>query len=181
MSYTPIGSARALYTPAVADAMAAADRVEWFRLEPPAWARRGGAGAASPDTSPPRAIEGAAVRYDGPVQGEDGARELTRLLLDDGSYRWGSASGCKPTPGVLARLRSGGQTVSFLLCFECVDLQAVARDAAGEVVHRAYHNFIPARPALTRLVKRVFPDDNDIQALDESPVRLVRRGPPRVG
>jgi hypothetical protein len=164
---TAIRSVTNLYGEATLDAMATADRVEWFRIDP----QTRGVGDG---------IEGYRVVAVGPVLRPPETRGLIDILMSDTTYRWGAASGCKPTPGVAARLRAGTSKVFVILCFECDELQVVRREAGGHEAADVRHNFLPGRPALVRLAKEAFPKDRAIQAMSDAARVLVRRPPPKV-
>jgi hypothetical protein len=149
-------------------ALAATDRVEWFRIDP--HVRGVGDG-----------IEGYRVVTVGPVVQRAPAQPLIDLLLSERTYRWGAASACKPTPGVALRMRSGDVKLFVIVCFECDELQLVLREPGGREAKNVRHNFRNGRPTLVRLAKEAFPKDRVIHALDEAVREFKRMGPPNTG
>lgn len=90
----------------------------------------------------------------------DVAAELRAILAEDGIYDWERAKGCDFEPGVAFRFGKGGQDLDVLFCFKCDELASYRGNTrvGGE-------DFDVARPRLLALVKRVFPEDEKIQAL----------------
>ncbi|HLY08854.1 MAG TPA: hypothetical protein VKW04_06030 [Planctomycetota bacterium] len=86
--------------------------------------------------------------------------EVCRLLLDPASYAW-EGKGCRPHPGVKFQFKKGSSTVEVYLCLECFMLTYRA-----EIPENPYWgNFDPIAPAVLRIVKGLFPNDAEIQAL----------------
>jgi hypothetical protein len=88
------------------------------------------------------------------------AAELRAILADDAIYDWERAKKCVFDPGVAFRFAKGGSDLDVLLCFHCDEFAAYRGDkrVGGE-------DFDVARPRLLALVQRVFPGDEQIQAL----------------
>ncbi len=86
---------------------------------------------------------------------------LTSTLQDRDSYSR-VPKGCTPLPGVRVDFVHGNDRLSVLLCFECDSALYYLNDkiAGGG-------NFDPARPALVRIVRPLFPNDPKIQSLTE--------------
>jgi hypothetical protein len=92
---------------------------------------------------------------------DDLAAELKKILLDTSSYRWGGASGCIPDFGVRIQYQNEGDTFNILFCFECEILEVTKN---GKTVGGG--DFARSRRSLVHLMRELFPDDNEIQALD---------------
>lgn len=99
----------------------------------------------------------------GPVRLEEAwLRQLKEVLFDEASYEWDRPpKACGPTPGVGFRYRQGGRETHLYLCFECEML------GIGLPESERWEDFDPANAKLARLVKEVFPEDPEIQALKE--------------
>lgn len=98
----------------------------------------------------------------GPVVVDDAtATELSAILLDPDSYDWPRAKGCEFRPGVGVRYTREVSRVDLALCFSCDEL-AIHRQGRRVGVE----DFDAVRPELVAIVKRLFPDDADIQALE---------------
>ena len=82
------------------------------------------------------------------------------MLLNRATYSWDSAKSCKPNYGVRIQFNSGDDRVDVLLCFECRILAVYHNDKSG-----GGEDFDNANPALIAVVKRLFPDDREIQNL----------------
>jgi hypothetical protein len=136
--------------------IAGASRVEVFRLD-----------GMSPRTSPPtigaRTIGGFPVTARGADQGGAFADRLAGLLSRPSTYSYAFA-GCF-WPGVAFRVWKGEECTEVLICFQCDNLYA------GPPQDRAMENASfagsPRRRDLVRLAKEAFPDDPEIQALEE--------------
>lgn len=98
----------------------------------------------------------------GPVEvGKELQAQLSRTLVSENSYQCGVVVACgRPTPGVWIRLERSGNTVDVLICFDC-EILAVYRDS--EMMGSSV--FFPSNAELTRIMKKVFPDDEVIQSL----------------
>lgn len=95
------------------------------------------------------------------------AEKLKHLLQRSSSYYQGSnAKACIPDYGVLFIFRSGERTVQVALCFNCNMFRIFdgADDKARGV--NTLMDFDPMRSELVAIVKKVFPDDPEIQNLD---------------
>jgi hypothetical protein len=134
------------------DVLTAPQTVEAFRLDP--------------SNPPPAALANAPRLGDfavtaGPVAVDDAtARELTALLLDPATYDWVRAKGCDFTPGVGLRFTKDASRVELVLCFSCDELMIFRH---GRRV--GMEDFDAARPQLVAIAKRLFPEDEKIQAL----------------
>jgi len=95
------------------------------------------------------------------------AQRLKRILQRSSSYYQGSnAKACIPDYGVLFTFRSGDRAVQVALCFNC-DMLGIfdgGDDKARSV--NSLPDFDPMRGRLVAIVKKVFPDDAEIQELD---------------
>jgi hypothetical protein len=116
-----------------------------------------------PDPGAPSPIAGFTV-LSGPVGVEAQlAKELSRILTDEKSYVWDKAKKCDPEYGVALRFVGEKSSLDVLLCFQC-DQLAVRSGGKG----LGHKDFDPARPALVKLVKQIFPKDIEIQQLIET-------------
>lgn len=70
---------------------------------------------------------------------------------------------CGFTPGVAVTWQNGSHALDLLICFSCSDLQYYFD---GKVVDQPY-DFYRVRPALVAEVKKLFPQDQEIQALPD--------------
>ena len=112
-------------------------------------------------------VEGYPVVATGRTPG-DAAGRLRAVLLDDDSYLFGTGKGCILRPGVAVRVTGERNDVlNLVLCYECQTLIVAIRDAAGKELHKSGGLFDPAEAALVELAKAAFPDDKDIQALQD--------------
>jgi hypothetical protein len=101
-----------------------------------------------------------------PVPGSQ-ARRLKRILQRSSSYYQGSnRKACIPDYGVLFTFRSGDRAVQVALCFNCnmLDVFDGGDDKARSV--NSLPDFDPMRSDLVAIVKKVFPDDPEIQDLE---------------
>jgi hypothetical protein len=95
------------------------------------------------------------------------AQRLKHLLQRSSSYYQGSnAKSCIPDYGVLFTFRSGDRAVQIALCFNCnmLDVFDGGDDKARSV--NTLPDFDPMRSDLVAIVKKVFPDDPEIQDLE---------------
>jgi hypothetical protein len=94
------------------------------------------------------------------------ARRLKRVMQRSSSYQWSIHKACIPDYGVLFTFRSGGRAVQVALCFNCnmLDVFDGGDDKARPV--NSLPDFDPMRSDLVAIVKKVFPDDGEIQALE---------------
>jgi hypothetical protein len=88
------------------------------------------------------------------------AKELAAIFADDETYEFETAKACEFDPGVALRFARAGTVVDVLLCFSCDELAAYEgkKRVGGE-------DFDTARPRLVAIVKRLFPEDEKLQAL----------------
>jgi len=116
--------------------------------------------------------EEAAGRYVEPSEYEEGdfttassaqVDRLKTVLADPTTYLVGGAKTCgHPIYGVRLRFQAHDGTIDLNLCFKCDDL-AATRD--GKLVGAA--DFHRARRKLVTLCKELFPNDAEIQNLNE--------------
>jgi len=136
--------------------LSGAKRVEVFLIEPK---------PTPSDAS--RTIQGYPIRLQGKDQGPTFAARLRTILLDDRTYSFDSFKGCIFSPGVVFRFRNGDELVEIITCYKCSEFLIVAKDDRGAVVRVVGEDFDNARPALVKLAKDAFPDDKEIQALND--------------
>lgn len=91
----------------------------------------------------------------------DIAQQISQALLDPDAYEWGDAHLCDPAPGVRLTFHRGNDQVDFLLCFECGLLDTYF---AGRFI--TSQSFDHSRDALATAMKELFPDDEQIQAIE---------------
>ena len=87
--------------------------------------------------------------------------ELSAALISPDTYDWALAKICEFRPGVGLRFTREVSRVDIALCFEC-DMLTIHRH--GKRI--GSQNFDDARATFVNAVKRLFPDDEDIQALE---------------
>jgi hypothetical protein len=85
------------------------------------------------------------------------ARELSAILSDPRSFASGPPRSSLPRPGVKFRFTRNLHSVVAMLCF---DSRGATFYGSGQQA-----NFDPSAPELTRLIKKLFPDDPVVQAL----------------
>ena len=131
-----------------------ATRVEAYRVVPPA-----GSKPVQDDIS----------RFDFKVAAgptavpEEMAKELAVSLLSPGTYRWWGVKDCGyRVYGVKLSFFRGKDRVDVFFCFQCGDL-AVTRD--GKTL--GIGDFDEMKRPFVQAVKKLFPDDAEIQALRE--------------
>ena len=90
----------------------------------------------------------------------DSVSTLRAILLDTSTYQWDSAKACLPNFGVRIQFKSGSEVVDVLFCFEC-DILAVYYNG----VQMGGEDFDDAREAILSVIRKLFPDDADIQML----------------
>jgi hypothetical protein len=90
------------------------------------------------------------------------AKQFSDALLNFDSYSWGTAKMCSPEFGVRLRFTRGGDTVEFLLCYECKILEV----SHNGKIQTQEMNFDYAEAALVKAIQSVFPDDNAIKKLN---------------
>jgi hypothetical protein len=144
------------------DVLSKPQAVEAFRIDPGIPAPVGGskdepaAGAAAAPRLGEYRITAGPVAVDAAT-----AAELSSILLDPDTYDWVRAKGCEFRPGVGLRFVKDASRVEMALCFECDELMIwrLGRRIGME-------DFDAARPRLVAVVKKLFPDDPKIQALE---------------
>lgn len=95
------------------------------------------------------------------------AQRLKRILQRSSSHYQGSdRKACIPDYGVLFTFRSGDRAIQVALCFNCnmLDVFDGGDDKARSV--NSLPDFDPMRSDLVAIVKKVFPDDAEIQGLE---------------
>lgn len=90
----------------------------------------------------------------------DARAELSSILADPDTYDFYRAKDCKFLPAVGFRFHRQVSYLDVALCFSCDELMIFRQ---GRVVN--LEDFDDARPRLVALVKRLFPDDEDLQGL----------------
>jgi hypothetical protein len=135
--------------------LAGATKVEVFRLE--------AAGPVGSQASGQRQLDGFAVKAQGKDQGQAFAKKLADVLLDEKTYSTTFAF-CF-TPGVAFRIWKGEACVDVVVCFMCQNFYC--GPPTGNARENASFADTPARAALVRLAKEAFPDDKEIQGLEE--------------
>ncbi len=90
------------------------------------------------------------------------AAELTAVFSNPATYDWDSAKGCEFDPGVAFRFTDESGSTDVLLCFSCDEMAVVrgGKRIGGEDTDSA-------RQKLVAIAKRLFPQDEAIQALDK--------------
>lgn len=104
---------------------------------------------------------GGAEILSGPIAvDEKTTRELAQILANPGTYGWDFAKGCIFDPGVAIRFTHKSSIVEVVFCFHCKELQVYRNGTkvGGE-------DFDAASNRLAAILKRVFPDDDEIQKL----------------
>ena len=136
------------FSPGEKEIVAQPDRVEVFRLTD---------GPISPGGR--KRIEWQDWPVNGPalVADLETARKLSTILSDPRSFAPGPPRPSIPRPGVKVRFTRKLHSVVAMLCF---DSKGATFYGSGQQA-----NFDPSAPELTRLIKRLFPDDAVIQSL----------------
>ena len=119
--------------------------------------------------SPPtKGIDGYEVLSGGVAVSEEHAGELKKILTDPDIYYWDRAKACVFSPGVAIIYTSEKGSLDVLLCFGCdqIDIYQNGKRVGGE-------DFDKAREAIVAVVKKMFPDDAEIQAIP------LQRHPPK--
>jgi hypothetical protein len=97
-------------------------------------------------------------------------KELGKVLTDHKTYGWDeSAHVCGFSPGVAIRYSGKNEygdeiRVVVLLCFMCEDIKLYHNSPLAE---NEMTNITPGRRQLVKLVKKMFPEDAEIQQLEE--------------
>ena len=101
----------------------------------------------------------------------DDVRTLKQLLSDPRSYLWLSerneVRACLPDYAVMFTFYGSPETVRVLLCFRCDQLAVLVGKGDDPLRVNAEDVFDDIRPQLLTIVKRLFPNDPDIQALPQ--------------
>jgi hypothetical protein len=99
----------------------------------------------------------------GKEQGKEFGGKLAEIVLDDRTYEWETAKGCKFDPGVAYRVWSGKDSIIVIICFHCDQLGIMFDESSGQGIKDCDR----ARHALIRLAQQAFPEDKEIQGLKE--------------
>jgi hypothetical protein len=93
-------------------------------------------------------------------------RRLRRLLQRASSYQWSFQKNCLPDYGVIITFRDRQRVIQVALCFNCNMLGVFdgGDDKARSV--NTESDFDPMRSDLVAIVKKIFPDDPEIQDLE---------------
>ncbi len=113
-------------------------------------------------------FDGWSILYKGKDQSPKFAAKLASLLADEQTYT-DSYIGCF-WPGVGFRAWKDGEALDVLICFKCHNFYFGS--PIGETRNNATFCGSPNTTRLVRLAKEAFPDDEEIQALDEKPETL---------
>jgi hypothetical protein len=136
--------------------LARAGRVEVFRVRE----KRAAEGEKS--------VGGYAIAAAGNAQGEQAARRLAELLLDEKSYRFDRSTVGGFAPLVGLRVWEGDRSVDVLLSFATDEAVVFSHNPGDRSVRSAQADVSPARPALVEFVKQALPDDKAVQAIESS-------------
>jgi len=141
------------------DILTNATKVEVFRI----------AGEEHPDQPLPAAeankrIGGFRVIAQGPDLGNEFAYKLAEVLFDKTTWTEDFAK-CF-WPGIAFRIWKNNEAVDVLICFKCDNLYCGPSSDKG-VRENASFWHSPRRTDLLRLAKEAFPDDQEIQALED--------------
>jgi hypothetical protein len=135
--------------------LVAVDRVEVFRIAP-LWEKK-----KDQDAN----FVGYPLQATAKDQGKDYAVRLAGILKDDGSYDWGIAKACEFGPGVGYRIWSGKDSIVVLICFQCNEIGVIPDESKPTILNA--HSADPARPALLKLARQAFPDDQILRLLKD--------------
>lgn len=133
-------------------ALAAPDTVEALRIDPKSY------GNAPADAG--KVIVGYKITSPPAKLSAEQIKQLAAILADPGSYSFDVAKGCEFMPGVALVAQAGKQEIVVLLCFDCRELAIFV--GGKKVGHEDMDN---AQGKLAALVKKLFPDDKEIQSL----------------
>ena len=112
------------------------------------------------------AIEGYPILATGKEQGEEFAARLTSILLGKGVTQ--NEKKCGLEPGVAYRLWKGNQSVEVLVCFKCNVLWPhIVGEQWKEHLWWEWQDFDTVRADLLAVTKEAFPDDQEIQSLQD--------------
>ena len=100
------------------------------------------------------------VILNGPVPVKESISTAIAGLLKKDIYEWNMAKGCEPIPGVAIEYTKGDDKLLIFFCFECDILLTYlnGKRVGGEDFDRIHR-------ALANEVKKIFPNDPDIQKL----------------
>ena len=100
------------------------------------------------------------VILNGPVPVKESISTAIASLLKKDIYKWNMAKGCEPIPGVAVEYTKGANKVLIFFCFECDILLTYLNGnrVSGEDFDRAHSS-------LAVLIKKIFPNDSEIQKL----------------
>jgi len=97
----------------------------------------------------------------GPVPLDDASKTtLSKVFTNPNTYLWDVAKACEFLPGVALRLADEKTQVDALICFSCDEFEFYLN---GKRV--GHEDFDPRRADLLRIAKKLFPQDDKIQAL----------------
>ena len=140
------------------EVLSSADMVGVYRLGQPDTSGEAGGG----DT-----LQGFPIIARGGDQDADFAARVRAVLFDERTYDFRSAKGCEFQPGVAFRFTGESGEVDVILCFKCNELDIHSAGPGGKDATQAGEDFDRARPMLVQLAKESFPEDQEIQALEE--------------
>ena len=139
-------------------------RVETFRVA-------GGSILALPEDSNAKKIGAYPITVTGPEQTGASAKKLADLMLKKDTYYYGNIiPACMFQPGVAYRFWKDTESVDVLVCFNCEDVMVRTPGSKPNAIRQVSFPFA-ARGALARSAKELFPNDKDIQSLEEKPNR----------
>lgn len=119
---------------------------------------------------PPANIDGYPITAKGLKQGPEFASRLARCFLDGRFYDF-VGSFCDFDPGVAFRTWMGDESVDFVICFRCHQIEIYVHDSSMHLVHEGSSNLgapMEGRDILDDLVQQAFPSDPEIQSLREA-------------
>jgi hypothetical protein len=137
------------------DILANADKVEVYRVA-------SGKSEKPPKPTDGRKISGFPVISQGKNQGKEFARKLGAILVDKQMHE--NTAKCF-WPGVAFRVWRGDKHVDVLICFKCDNFYA--GPPVGKAREIGGFDGTPLRSRLLRLAKDTFPEDKDIQGLQD--------------
>ena len=153
------GSSKAHLDSRTAGILAGATKVEVYRID---------GRDDPPDPTPIKpgdpTVGGYAILSRGPDQGADFTRRLADILTDETTYS-DRFSKCF-WPGVAFRVYQGDECVDMVICFRCHNFY-LGPPSDKRVMETASFASTPAVERIVRLAKDAFPDDPEIQALEE--------------
>jgi hypothetical protein len=124
-----------------------ADRATAYRLDGSSWER---------GWAPLEHVVGTGVELD-----DAGRKRLRTALHDPANFARRDPNTCVPTPGVAVRFIDGEGAADLLICFQCHTMSlAIPEDGARWRMMPA-----AAEGRYLRIVKELFPNDRELQAL----------------